>query len=300
MTPAILAKTARKMAAANKIKCTVLSRPQIERLGMGAFLGVAKGSQEPPKFIILEYNGGKKGGKPIVIVGKSITFDSGGISLKPSEGMGKMKYDMSGGAITLGVLRAASMLRLPLNLVGLLPATENMPSGTASRPGDVLRSMSGRTIEIISTDAEGRLALADALFYATRYKPRWIIDIATLTGACVVALGNHATGMLGNDEELKERVVKAGEKVWERVWEMPLWDDYFEQIKSPIADMKNSGGREGGVMTAAILLSKFVEGYPWVHLDIAGVAWNDKERAYSPVGASAIGVRLIAQLLMDA
>src|SRR3989337_2464721 len=300
MTPAILAETARKMAAANKMKCTVLSRPQIERLGMGAFLGVAKGSQEPPKFIILEYNGGKKGGKPIVLVGKSITFDSGGISLKPSEGMGKMKYDMSGGAITLGVLRAASMLRLPLNLVGLLPATENMPSGTASRPGDVLRSMSGRTIEIISTDAEGSLALADALFYATRYKPRWIIDIATLTGACVVALGNHATGMLGNDEELKERVVKAGEKVWERVWAMPLWDDYFEQIKSPIADMKNSGGREGGVMTAAILLSKFVEGYPWVHLDIAGVAWNDKERAYSPVGASAIGVRLIAQRLMDA
>lgn len=300
MTPTILAETAKKMAVANKIRCTILSRPQIKRLGMGAFLGVAQGSQEPPKFIILEYNGSKRGEKPVVIVGKSITFDSGGISLKPSDGMGKMKYDMSGGAITLGILRAASMLRLPLNLVGLLPATENMPSGTAIRPGDVLRTMSGRTIEIISTDAEGRLALADALFYATRYKPRWIIDIATLTGACVVALGSQAAGMLGNDKELKERMVKAGEKVWERVWEMPLWEDYFEQIKSPIADMKNSGGREGGVMTAAILLSKFVEGYPWAHLDIAGVAWNDKERAYSPVGASALGVRLITQLLMDA
>lgn len=298
MTPTILAETAKKMAKTNRIKCTVLSRPQLKKLGMGAFLGVSQGSQEPPRFIILEYHGGKRGERPAVIVGKSITFDSGGISLKPSEGMGKMKYDMSGGAITLGVLRAASMLRIPLNLVGLLPATENMPSGTAIRPGDILRSMSGRTIEIISTDAEGRLALADALYYATRYKPKWIIDIATLTGACVIALGNHAIGMLGNDKELKERVTRAGEDVWERVWEMPLWDDYFEQIKSPIADLKNSGGREGGVMTAALFLSKFVEGYPWVHLDIAGVAWNDKEKAYIPVGGSAIGVRLLVQFLM--
>ena len=186
MTPAILAERAKKMAKAGRIKCRILSRPQIERLGMGAYLGVAKGSHEPPKFIILEYNGGKRGDRPVVIVGKSITFDSGGISLKPSEGMGKMKYDMSGGAITIGVMRAASLLHLPLNLVGLLPATENMPSGTATRPGDVLRSMSGRTIEIISTDAEGRLALSDALFYATLNKPRWIIDIATLTGSWVI------------------------------------------------------------------------------------------------------------------
>lgn len=300
MTPAILAERAKKMAKAGRIKCRVLSRPQIKRLGMGAYLGVAKGSQEPPKFIILEYDGGKRGEGPVVIVGKSITFDSGGISLKPSEGMGKMKYDMSGGAITIGVMRAASLLHLPLNLVGLLPATENMPSGTATRPGDVLRSMSGRTIEIISTDAEGRLALSDALFYATRYKPRWIIDIATLTGACVVAMGSHAIGMLGNDKELKERTIRAGEKVWERVWEMPLWDEYGEQMKSQIADIKNSGGREGGVMTAAVFLSKFVEGYPWVHLDIASTAWNDKERAYIPAGASAIGVRLLMQLLMEA
>lgn len=299
MTPTILAEAAEKMAKTQKIQCKILSKPQIEKLGMGAFLGVAKGSQEPPKFIILEYNGGKKGDKPVVLVGKSITFDSGGISIKPSEGMGKMKYDMAGGAITLGVLRAAAMLKIPVNLVGLLPATENMPSGTASRPGDVLRTMNGLTIEVISTDAEGRLILADALCYATKYKPKCIIDIATLTGACVIALGNHATGMLGNDKELKERVVKAGETVWERVWEMPLWDDYFEQIKSPIADMKNTGGREGGVMTAAALLSKFVENYPWVHLDIAGVAWTDKEKAYMPVGASGIGVRLIVQFLLD-
>lgn len=299
MTPVILAQTAEKIAKAYKIKCKVLSKPQIEKLGMGAFLGVAKGSQEPPRFIILEYNGGKKGAKPVVLVGKAITFDSGGISIKPSEGMGKMKYDMAGGAITLGVMKAAAMLKLPVNLVGLLPATENMPSGTASRPGDVLRTMNGLTIEVISTDAEGRLVLADALSYATRYKPKCIIDIATLTGACVVALGNHATGMLGNNKELKEDIVKAGEAVWERVWEMPLWDDYFEQIKSPIADMKNTGGREGGVMTAAALLSKFVEDYPWVHLDIAGVAWCDKEKAYIPVGASGIGVRLLVQFLLN-
>ncbi len=300
MTPTILAASAKKMAGAARIKCTVLSRPQIEKLGMGAYLGVSQGSVEPPRFIILEYNGGKKGEKPVVVVGKSITFDSGGISIKPSEGMGKMKYDMSGGAATIGVLRAASMLRLPLNVVGLLPATENMPSGSAIRPGDVLRSMSGRTIEIISTDAEGRLALSDALSYATRYKPRWIIDIATLTGACAIALGSHAIGMLGNNKELKDRITSAGEKVWERVWEMPLWDEYAEQIKSPVADMKNSGGREGGVMTAAIFLSKFVEDYPWVHLDIASTEWIDKDRAYMPAGPTAIGTRLILQLLIDA
>lgn len=300
MTPTILAESAKKMAGAARIKCTILSGPQIEKLGMGAYLGVSLGSVEPPRFIILEYNGGKKGEKPVVVVGKSITFDSGGISIKPSEGMGKMKYDMSGGAATIGVLRAASMLRLPLNIVGLLPATENMPSGSAIRPGDVLRSMSGRTIEIISTDAEGRLALSDALFYATRYKPRWIIDIATLTGACAVALGSHAIGMLGNDKDLKNRMAVAGEKVWERVWEMPMWDEYAEQIKSPVADMKNSGGREGGVITAAIFLSKFVEDYPWVHLDIASTEWIDKDRAYMPAGPTAIGTRLILQLLMDA
>jgi len=300
MTPTILAESAKKTAKAAGVKCTVLSRPQIEKLGMGAYLGVSQGSEEPPRFIILEYNGGKKGEKPVVVVGKSITFDSGGISIKPSEGMGKMKYDMSGGAATIGVLRAASMLRLPLNIVGLLPATENMPSGSAIRPGDVLRSMSGRTIEIISTDAEGRLALSDALFYATRYKPRWIIDIATLTGACAVALGSHAIGMLGNNKDLKDRMAAAGEKVWERVWEMPLWDEYAEQIKSPVADMKNSGGREGGVITAAIFLSKFVEDCPWVHLDIASTEWIDKDRAYMPAGPTAIGTRLILQLLMDA
>ncbi len=301
MTPTIMAESAKKMAkAAGGIKCTVLSRPQIEKLGMGAYLGVSQGSQEPPRFIILEYNGGKKGAKPVVVVGKSVTFDSGGISIKPSEGMGKMKYDMSGGAATIGVLRAASMLRLPLNIVGLLPAVENMPSGSAIRPGDVLRSMSGRTIEIISTDAEGRLVLSDALFYATRYKPRWIIDIATLTGACAVALGSHAIGMLGNDKDLKERMAVAGEKVWERVWEMPMWDEYAEQIKSPVADLKNSGGREGGVITAAIFLSKFVEDYPWVHLDIASTEWIDKDRAYMTAGPTAIGTRLILQLLIDA
>lgn len=299
MTPTILAKTAKDLSRKGKLRCSILSRRELERLGMGAFLGVARGSHEPPQFIIVEYRGGKKSDKPIVIVGKSITFDSGGISLKPGEGMGKMKYDMSGGAITLGVLKAVSMLKLPLNVVGLLPATENMPGGRATRPGDILRSMSGRTIEIISTDAEGRLTLADGLFYATRYKPRCIIDIATLTGACVVALGSHAIGMLSNDNNLKEKFTKAGEKVWERVWEMPLWDEYYEQIKTPVADIKNTGGREGGMMTAALFLSKFVEGYPWIHLDIAGVAWRDKDEAYIPSGASGIGTRLLIQFLLD-
>jgi len=300
MTPSILADRAREIARAGRnMYCKVLARKDMEKLGMGALLGVARGSHEPPRFIILEYRGGKKGEKPIVIVGKSITFDSGGISLKPSEGMGKMKYDMSGGAITLGVLKAASSLNLPLNVIGILPATENMPGGGATRPGDILRSMSGRTIEIISTDAEGRLTLADGLFYATTYGPEYIVDIATLTGACVVALGNHAIGMLGNNEALKQKIRDAGNRVWERVWEMPLWDEYYEQIKSSVADIKNSGGREGGVMTGAIFLSKFVEDYPWVHLDIAGVAWVDKDRPYIPAGASGIGTRLLIQFLLN-
>lgn len=300
LTPSILADKAREITrSGKKMYCKVLAKKDMEKLGMGAFLGVAKGSHEPPRFIIVEYRGARKGDKPVVIVGKSITFDSGGISLKPSEGMGKMKYDMSGGAITLGILKAVSSLNLPLNVIGILPATENMPGGGATRPGDILRSMSGRTIEIISTDAEGRLTLADGLFYATTYKPKYIVDIATLTGACVVALGSHAIGMLGNNEPLKEKIKDAGNRVWERVWEMPLWDEYYDQIKSSVADIKNSGGREGGVMTGAIFLSKFVEDYPWVHLDIAGVAWVDKDRPYIPAGASGIGTRLLIQFLLD-
>lgn len=298
MTPTTIAKIAKDLAKKHRLKIQVLERPQMRKLGMGALLGVAAGSVQPPKFIILEYRGG--GTKPfIVLVGKTITFDTGGISIKPPENMDKMKDDMAGGAAVLGAIRCAAEFKLPLNIVALLPATENMPGGSAYKPGDILRTLSGKTIEIINTDAEGRLILADALAYACRYKPAVIVDIATLTGACRVALGQEASGMLGNSGQVKQRVRDAGEKTGERVWELPFWDGYCELIKSDIADMKNAGGRDGGVITAACLLSKFVQNYPWVHLDIAATAWTDKDRPYTPKGATGIGVRLLTQFLRD-
>ncbi len=297
MTPAAIAARARYIAKDFGLKVQVLERQQMEKLGMGALLGVASGSAQPPKFIIIEYRRGGK--KPfIALVGKTITFDSGGISIKPPENMDKMKDDMAGGAAVLGAIRSAAALRLPLNIVGLLPATENMPSGSAYKPGDVLRTLSGQTIEIINTDAEGRLILSDALTYACRYDPAVIVDIATLTGACRIALGQEAIGMLGTEDKLKQRMREAGEKTGERVWEMPLWEGYYELIKSDIADMKNTGGRDGGAITAAALLSKFVQGRPWVHLDIAAMAWTEKDRPYTPKGATGIGVRLLTQFLM--
>jgi len=298
MTPTIIAAKARELAREFGLKLQVLERSQMEKLGMGALLGVASGSAQPPKFIIIEYRKGGK--KPVIaLVGKTITFDSGGISIKPAENMDRMKDDMSGGAAVLGALRTASALKLPLNIVGLLPATENMPSGSAYKPGDVLRTLSGRTIEIMNTDAEGRLILSDALAYACRYKPAVIVDIATLTGACGIALGNEASGMLGTDDTLKRKIREAGEKTGERVWELPLWEEYYDQIKSDIADMKNTGGRAGGVITAAALLSKFVQKYPWVHLDIAATSWTEKDRPYTPKGATGIGMRLLTQFLRD-
>jgi leucyl aminopeptidase len=298
MTPAVIAEKARELARSFGLRLRVLERKQMEKLGMGALLGVAAGSATPPKFIIVEY---RKGGKKpfIALVGKTITFDSGGISIKPAENMDKMKDDMSGGAAVLGAIRAAASLRLPLNIVGLLPATENMPGGRAYKPGDVLRTLSGQTIEVLNTDAEGRLILSDALAYACRYKPAVIVDIATLTGACGIALGNEAIGMLGTDETFKQKMREAGNRTGERVWELPLWEEYYEQIKSDIADMKNTGGRAGGVITAAALLSKFVQKYPWVHLDIAATAWTDKDRPYTPKGATGVGVRLLTQFLRD-
>jgi len=298
MTPAVIAAKARELARSYGLRVQVLERRQMEKLGMGGLLGVASGSAQPPKFIIVEY---RKGGKKpfIALVGKTITFDSGGISIKPAENMDKMKDDMSGGAAVLGAIRAAAALKLPLNIVGLLPATENMPGGRAYKPGDVLRTMSGQTIEILNTDAEGRLILSDALAYACRYEPAAIVDIATLTGACGIALGQEASGMLGTDDALKRKIKAAGEKTGERVWELPLWEEYYDQIKSDIADMKNTGGRAGGVITAAALLSKFVKKYPWVHLDIATTAWTEKERPYTPKGATGMGVRLLTQFLRD-
>ncbi len=298
MTPTHIAGIAKAVGRQAGLRVKVLERGAMRKLGMGALLGVAAGSVQPPKFIVVEYRGG--GRKPfIALVGKTITFDSGGISIKPSENMDRMKDDMSGGAAVLGAVRNAAELKLPLNVVGLLPATENMPGGAAYKPGDVLRTMSGQTIEIINTDAEGRLILSDALAYACTYKPAAIVDIATLTGACRVALGQEASGMLGNDDRLKERIREAGEKTGERVWELPLWEGYCDLIKSDIADMKNTGGRDGGVITAACLLSKFVRKHPWVHLDIAATAWTDKDRPYAPKGATGIGCRLLTQFLRD-
>jgi leucyl aminopeptidase len=305
MTPTRIAAEAKQIGKERGVRVRVLEQRDVEKLGMGAFLGVARGSHEPPKFIILEYRGqaGVRGngraGRPIVLVGKTITFDTGGISLKSAENMEQMKADMTGGAEVLATIRAASRLRLPLHLIGLLPATENMPGGGAIKPGDILKTLSGLTVEVQNTDAEGRLILADGLNYATRYKPAAIVDIATLTGACMVALGQFAVGMLGNDDNLKHRLQQAGLKSGERVWEMPLWEDYFEQLRSDVADMRNIGGRGGGMITAALFLSKFVGDTPWVHLDIASTDWSERERAYISKGPTAIGTRLLLQFLID-
>ena len=288
------------MAAERKnVHVKVLDAKEMKDLNMNALLGVASGSFLPPKFIILEYGGGKKSEAPVVLVGKGLTFDSGGISIKPSEKMDEMKSDMAGGAAVMGTIMAVSDLHLPVNVVGLIPATENLPGGKAYKPGDVLKSMSGQTIEVVNTDAEGRLVLADALAYAGRFQPAAIIDIATLTGACIVALGDHVAGLLGTDDDLKRRLKEAAEITGERIWELPLWEDYHEQIKSDVADYKNSGGRAAGTITAAAFLHKFVGNYPWAHLDIAGPAWLTKANPYIPKGASGVGVRLLVRFLTD-
>jgi leucyl aminopeptidase len=296
-TPSFLAEKAMEMAARYGMDCRVLEREEMEQNGMGALLSVAKGSRQPPSFIILEYLPAGPKVRPTVLVGKGITFDSGGISLKPREGMEKMKDDMAGGAAVIGVLMAAAALELPVNLVGLVPAAENLPGGDAFKPGDVVKSMSGQTIEIVNTDAEGRMILCDALYYAKCYKPSALIDLATLTGACVVALGSYATGLFGNDEGLKRALRKASDKSGERVWELPLWEEYGELIKSDIADMKNAGGPEAGAISAGCFLKGFVGNTRWAHLDIAGTAWMDKDRPYMPKGATGVGIRLIIEYL---
>lgn len=298
-TPAVLADTAKKLSREVGIQCKILSLPELKKLGMGGLLGVAQGSAQPPKFIILEYNAHAKSQDTVVFVGKGITFDSGGICLKQAKDMDQMKSDMSGGAAVMGAIKAISRMKLPQHVVGLIPCAENMPSGSAIKPGDIIKFYSGKTAEVVNTDAEGRLILADALAYAEKYKPGSVIDLATLTGSCVVALGTVVTGMLGNNEELKKRVKIAGEKSWERVWELPLWEEYQEQIKSDIADIKNVGGPYAGAITAACFLSKFTEKYPWVHLDIAGTSWCDKNSAYTQKGASGVGVRLLVQLIQS-
>ena len=272
-TPTHLAETAESLGKQYKFEVEVLNRADMEKLGMGSFLSVARGSHQPPKFIVMQYKGGKAKAKPVVLVGKGITFDTGGISLKPAAEMDEMKYDMCGAASVLGTFKAVAQMGLPINLVGLIPTTENMPGGGATKPGDVVTSMSGQTIEVLNTDAEGRLILCDALTYAERFKPECVIDVATLTGACVVALGKIPSGLLANDDELAAEILRRGTESGDRAWQLPLWDEYQELLKSNFADMGNIGGRYAGTITAACFLSRFTKAYKWAHLDIAGTAW---------------------------
>jgi leucyl aminopeptidase len=301
-TPSFLADTAIQLSELNnRLKVKVLDLNDIENLGMGGLSGVSKGSNQPPKLIIIEYLKKNILTKPIIIVGKAVTFDSGGISLKPSEKMNEMKYDKAGGAAVIALMQATAKLNLNLNIIGLIPATENLPGGNAYKPGDIVKIYGGKTVEIINTDAEGRLILADALSYGSKkYSPQGIIDIATLTGACIIALGTNVSGLFANNKQLKMKIIKAAEQSNEKVWELPLFKEYQEQIKSNIADIKNSGGRPAGAISAAIFLSNFVNNTKWAHLDIAGTAWTQEgnlEKSYIPKGATGIAVRLIIQLL---
>jgi leucyl aminopeptidase len=298
-TPTYLADKAREFAKSFGMTCKVLTTSDMKLLKMGAILGVAKGSEEPPAFIILEHHGGTKNDPPVVIVGKGITFDTGGISLKPPANMDEMKMDMSGGAITLGTLNAVAALKIPLNIVGLVPASENMPSGSAIKPGDILTSMSGKTIEVLNTDAEGRLILADALTYAAKYKPKAVINLATLTGAVIIALGHQAAAVLGNNDKLSACLQQCGEVTGERLWPLPIWPEHEKAVKSDIADLKNiaSPGVGAGTITAGAFLKSFVGEFPWCHLDIAGTSWSNEDKPYTPKGATGFGVRLLTRFL---
>lgn len=299
LTPGRLAEQATLMAKSVGLQCAVLQEDELRSLNMGGLLGVASGSQEPPRLIVLEHGKGFKASPTVALVGKGITFDSGGISLKPAEKMDQMKDDMAGGAVVLGVMQAAARLKLPVHLVGVIPATENMPSGSAYKPGDVLTTMSGKSIEVTNTDAEGRVILADALTYALRFKPELIIDLATLTGACIVALGDQIAGLMGTHPKAMERLREASELTGEDVWPLPLKEEYDELIKSDVADVKNSGGREAGAIQGGLFLKKFVGETPWLHLDIAGPVWTDKDRSYRPKGATGFGVRLLVEFLKN-
>jgi leucyl aminopeptidase len=267
----------------------------MEALGMGSLLAVAQGSAEAPKLITLEYTGDAGKSRPIVLVGKGVTFDSGGISIKPGPGMDEMKFDMCGAASVLGVMKAVASLGLAVNVVGVIPAVENMPDGKAIKPGDVVTSMSGQTIEILNTDAEGRLILCDALTYAARFEPDVVIDIATLTGACVIALGSHASGLLSNHDPLAEELLRAGQHSGDRAWRLPLWDDYQKQLDSNFADMANVGGREAGTITAACFLARYTKAYRWAHLDIAGTAWHSGKAK----GASGRPVPMLMEFILN-
>ena len=295
-TPSYLAQQALDLAKSHKsLKVTILEEKDMQKLGMGSLLSVTRGSNEPAKLITLEYRGADKKQKPVVLVGKGVTFDTGGISLKPGAEMDEMKYDMCGAASVLGTLQAIAEIGLKLNVVGIIPTCENMPSGSATKPGDIVTSMSGQTIEILNTDAEGRLILCDALTYAAKFDPTSVIDIATLTGACVIALGHVASGLYSNQDTLAQELLAAGEQTYDRAWHMPLWDEYQPQLDSNFADIQNIGGRAGGSITAACFLSRFTKDYRWAHLDIAGTAWKSgKEK-----GATGRPVTLLAQYLIN-
>jgi len=293
-TPAYLAEQTKTLAKEHKLNATVLEEKDMSKLGMYSLLSVTRGSRQPAKLITLEYHGGNKNQKPVVLVGKGITFDSGGISLKPGADMDEMKYDMCGAASVLGTMLAIAEIGLKLNVVGVIPSCENMPDGAASRPGDIVKSMSGQTIEILNTDAEGRLILCDALTYSKKFNPGTVIDIATLTGACVIALGHVASGLYSNEDILARDLLDAGDYTYDRAWQLPLWDDYQQQLDSNFADMQNIGGRAGGGITAACFLSRFTKEYHWAHLDIAGTAWKSgKEK-----GATGRPVPLLTQYLI--
>jgi len=294
-TPGYLADQARELAKRYRMKVTVLERTDMEKLGMNTLLSVAQGSAQPPKFIVLEHRGGPKKMKPVALVGKGVTFDTGGISLKPAAEMDEMKFDMCGAASVLGTMKAVGELKLPVNVVGVIPTTENMPGGRATRPGDIVKSLSGQTVEILNTDAEGRLILCDALTYVERFQPAAVIDIATLTGACVIALGHVASGLFANDGALAREVTAAADSAYDRVWHMPLWDDYQEQLKSNFADFANIGGRPAGAVTAACFLARFTKKFKWAHLDIAGTAWKSGREK----GATGRPVPLLTQFLVN-
>lgn len=282
-----------------KLKVTVMDKAAIEKAGFTALLAVNQGSAKEPRFIVLEYNGGEKGDAPVALVGKGLTFDAGGISIKPPAQMDEMKFDMCGAAAVLGIFKAAIELDLPVNLLGVIASTENLLGAAAYKPGDIVTSYKGVTIEVLNTDAEGRIILSDALAYAAEQKPAEIIDFATLTGACVIALGSQASGLMGTGDKVKKGLKAAGDHSADRVWELPMYEEYQEQIRSEIADIKNVGGREAGTITAACFLSRFVDDIPWAHIDIAGTAWNMKGTDISPIGGTGAGVRLVAQYLLN-
>jgi leucyl aminopeptidase len=294
-TPSYLAEQAKVIATDFNMKVKVLNEKAMEKLSMGALLSVSRGSRQEARLIILEHKGGSSKDAPIVLVGKGLTFDAGGISLKPSQAMDEMKYDMCGGASVLGTMRSIAEMKLPLNVIGIVPSSENLPDGAANKPGDIVTSMSGKTIEILNTDAEGRLILCDALTYAERFKPSAVIDVATLTGACVVALGAHASGVFSNQDSLAQELIDAGEKSLDRAWQMPIWEEYDQQLKSNFADMANIGGPKAGAITAACFLARYTETYDWAHLDIAGTAWLSGSKK----GATGRPVRLLCQFLRN-